>query len=184
VESVESRWSSQDYTAADHVPYVGPVHPLARDVQIATGFGKWGMTSGTLAAMVMTDAIQGQESPWAELVSSLRIRPKAEIKSLALENARSGLLMVGDRLFNPGRRSSDSLAPGEGAIVSHDGHKAAGYRDDDGKLHLVSSRCTHLGCQVRWNAAERTWDCPCHASRFGTDGAVIEGPATKPLGPR
>jgi nitrite reductase/ring-hydroxylating ferredoxin subunit len=184
VEAVDYRWSSQDYTSADNVPFIGPINPLARDVYVATGFGKWGMTSGTLAGMVIADAIRGAESEWNDLVWSLRFRPRGEIPSLVSENTRTGVLLVGDRVRYPGRRSSDSLAPGEGGIVSHQGNKVAGYRDDEGKLHAVSARCTHLGCQVRWNAAERTWDCPCHASRFGVDGEVLEGPATKPLGPR
>ena len=88
---------------------------------------------------------------------------------------------VADRLTERGTRPSEDLAPGVGAIVTADGKKVAGYRDDDVGLHAVSSRCTHLGCQVTWNAAERTWDCPCHASRFDVDGEVLNGPAVDPL---
>ena len=89
--------------------------------------------------------------------------------------------MVGDRIRDRGTRDIEDLSPGEGAIVSRDGRKVAGYRDPAGGLHAVSTRCTHLGCQVRWNAAESTWDCPCHASRFSVDGEVLNGPAVKPL---
>ena len=83
--------------------------------------------------------------------------------------------MVRDRVVNRGSRPIEDLAPGEGDIVEHDGDKVAGYRDDDGQLVAVSTRCTHLGCQVNWNAAERSWDCPCHGSRFAPDGAVLQG---------
>lgn len=92
--------------------------------------------------------------------------------------------MVADRVLHPGIRSSDDLGPGEGGIVRHDGRKVAAYRRPDGKLEAVSARCTHLGCQVNWNPAERSWDCPCHGSRFATDGEVLQGPAVHPLARR
>jgi Rieske Fe-S protein len=95
-----------------------------------------------------------------------------------------GVRFVAERVKHRGTRPIEDLAPGEGGIVSVGGKKVAGFRDDDGALHAVSSRCTHLGCQVAWNAAERTWDCPCHASRFSVDGEVLNGPAVKPLEPR
>ena len=85
------------------------------------------------------------------------------------------------RLSKPGARPLDSLAPGEGDIVGHNGEKVAAYRDEDGALTAVSARCTHLGCQVNWNSAERSWDCPCHGSRFAPDGRVLEGPAVHAL---
>jgi Rieske Fe-S protein len=89
--------------------------------------------------------------------------------------------MVADRLLAPGLRDITRLEVGEGAIVHSAGSKVAGYRDETGALHAVSARCTHLGCQVAWNDAEHTWDCPCHGSRFRPDGTIIEGPATRPL---
>jgi Rieske Fe-S protein len=92
-----------------------------------------------------------------------------------------GVRFLGDRLVARGTRDIEDLEPGEGAIVRCNGEKVAGFRDDDGTLHAVSARCTHLGCQVAWNGAERSWDCPCHASRFTVDGEILNGPATKPL---
>jgi len=118
-----------------------------------------------------------------EAVSSTRIKPLAEAPRFAVENSRVGIRFVGDRVFSLKRRNIEDLAAGEGAIVYRDGRKVAGYRDDDGTLHAVSTRCTHLGCQVAWNAAERTWDCPCHGSRFSVDGEILNGPATRPLPP-
>lgn len=181
VLSFEHRWSAQDYSPDDGVPYIGRVNFRSHRVHVATGFKKWGMTAGTLAAMLITDDIAGRENPWAGMFSSTRVKPLAEAGRFMTENSRVGVRFFVDRALAPGRRDIHDLAPGEGAIVSADGQKVAGYRDDDGALHAVSTRCTHLGCQVAWNAAERSWDCPCHASRFTPDGDILNGPATRPL---
>jgi Rieske Fe-S protein len=148
---------------------------------VATGFKKWGMTAGTLAGMLIVDAIVGRENPWAAMFSSTRVKPLAEGPRFLTENSRVGMRFFVDRLVARGTRDISDLATGEGGIVSSGGRKVAGYRDDDGVLHAVSTRCTHLGCQVAWNAAERSWDCPCHGSRLTPDGEILDGPATKPL---
>jgi glycine/D-amino acid oxidase-like deaminating enzyme/nitrite reductase/ring-hydroxylating ferredoxin subunit len=181
VREITHRWSAQDYIPDDGVPFIGRLHPRSKRVWVATGFKKWGITSGTVAGELLTDGILGRENPWSGLFSSTRIRPHAGAPRFLLENSRTGLRMVLDRVRDRGGRASEDLAPGEGDIVSHDGHKVAGYRDADGRLHAVSTRCTHLGCQVRFNSAEDTWDCPCHGSRFSVDGEILNGPATRPL---
>ncbi len=181
LQSVEHRWSAQDYSPSDGVPYIGPLTRRSRGVYIATGFKKWGMTSGTLAAMMIADAVAGRDNEWAALFDSKRVKPLAEGPRFATENARVGARFVADRLRSPGRREIADLAPGEGGIVSSAGQRVAGYRGEDGKLHAVSTRCTHLGCQVVWNGAESTWDCPCHGSRFSVDGEVLQGPAVQAL---
>jgi glycine/D-amino acid oxidase-like deaminating enzyme/nitrite reductase/ring-hydroxylating ferredoxin subunit len=183
VRSIEHRWSSQDYSPGDLVPYAGRLHLRSRHVYVATGLKKWGITAGPAAATLIADAILGRENDAAGLFSSTRVRPQ-EAPRFMLENSRVGIRFFADRLKHRGSRPIDDLAPGEGDIVSAGGRKVAGHRDDDGALHAVSSRCTHLGCQVVWNAAERTWDCPCHASRFDVDGEVLNGPAVEPLEPR
>jgi glycine/D-amino acid oxidase-like deaminating enzyme/nitrite reductase/ring-hydroxylating ferredoxin subunit len=180
VRSIEHRWSSQDYTPDDGIPYAGRLHLRSRRVYVATGLKKWGLTAGTASAMVIADAIAGRDNDWASLFSSTRVRPQ-ELPRFALENSRVGFHFIADRIKQRGSRPIEELAPGEGDIVSAAGSKVAGFRDDDGALHAVSSRCTHLGCQVVWNAAERTWDCPCHASRFSVDGEVLNGPAVDAL---
>ena len=184
VDSIEHRWSAQDYSPDDGVPYVGRIHLRSRRVYVATGLKKWGITGGTVAASLICDAIAGRENPWAKLFSSTRVRPLAEGPGLTLENAQVGLHFVGDRILRRGARAIGDLAPGEGDIVNAGGRKVAGYRDEEGRLHAVSTRCTHLCCQVRWNSAERTWDCPCHGSRFSPQGAVLNGPAVRRLDPR
>jgi glycine/D-amino acid oxidase-like deaminating enzyme/nitrite reductase/ring-hydroxylating ferredoxin subunit len=184
VRSVEHRWSSQDYSPDDQIPYIGRLNPFTQRIWVATGMKKWGITAGTLAGMLIADAIQGRENPWAGLYSTTRFRPLQEAPRLALENGRVGLRFFTDRLVDRGNRDIQDLAPGEGDIVSAGGRKVAGYRDEDGGLHAVSTRCTHLYCQVKWNAAETSWDCPCHGSRFAVDGEVLSGPAVDPLPPR
>ena len=181
VESFVHRWSAQDYSPDDGVPFIGRLNVLSHRIHIATGFKKWGMTAGTLAGMLISDAIAGRKNEWAPLFSSTRLKPIAGGPKFITENMRVGYRMVADRVLSPGRRKIEELGPGEGDIVSSKGQKVAGYRDDEGALHAVSTRCTHLGCQVAWNAAERSWDCPCHGSRFTPDGDILNGPATKPL---
>jgi Rieske Fe-S protein len=184
LEAVEHRWSAQDYAPDDGVPYIGRLHPRSSNVYVATGLKKWGITGGTAAAVLISDAIQNRENRWAKLFSSTRVRPLAEAPKFALENAHAGFHFVADRLQHRGQRRIHELGPGEGDIVSSAGRKVAGYRDRDGGLHAVSTRCTHLYCQVRWNQAEETWDCPCHGSRFDPDGDVLAGPAVRPLEPQ
>jgi glycine/D-amino acid oxidase-like deaminating enzyme/nitrite reductase/ring-hydroxylating ferredoxin subunit len=181
VVSVAHRWSAQDPITADLLPYVGALTPRNDRVLMATGFAKWGMTGGTAAALVLADLALGRSAMWAELFDPNRFTPRASAHRLVTENAQVAARFVGDRLRRGDARSLDEIAPGEGAIVRRDGEQVAAYRDDDGTLVAVSARCTHLGCLVTFNDAERSWDCPCHGSRFAPDGAVLEGPAVHRL---
>jgi glycine/D-amino acid oxidase-like deaminating enzyme/nitrite reductase/ring-hydroxylating ferredoxin subunit len=181
VRSVDYRWSSQDNTTVDTVPYVGRLSPFGDRLLMATGFAKWGMTGGTAAAQILADRILGRENPHAALFDPNRFKPRAAAARFVEENARVGVHMVGDRLKHRGTRPIEDLAPGEGDIVRLDGEKVAGHRRDDGTLVAVSPVCTHLGCQVNWNTAERSWDCPCHGSRFSPEGDVLQGPAVHRL---
>src|SRR3954463_354993 len=181
VRSIEYRWSTQDNMPVDGVPYVGRLAPFQKRLWVATGFMKWGLTNGTAAGMILTDLIAGRENPWADLFDATRFKPLASAKELVKENANVGRRFVGDHLGRPDVRSVEERAPGAGGIVRRGASKVAAYRDDDGTLHGVSAVCTHLGCQVKWNRAERSWDCPCHGSRFDVSGRVIQGPAVKDL---
>jgi Rieske Fe-S protein len=166
---------------ADGIPYVGKLSPLARNVWTASGFKKWGFTNGAAAAIMLADRIRGRENPWSATFDSNRFKPLAALPTLVKENVSVGAHFFGDRLAPPDVGSLDELAPGDGGIVKVEGERLAAYRDDDGVLHAVSPICTHLYCRVGFNAAERSWDCPCHGSRFATDGTVIQGPAVDPL---
>jgi len=181
VVSVDYRWSTQDPMPADGAPLVGPLTPLSKRCYMATGFAKWGMTNGTAAAMVLADAVLGRDNPWAATFDSNRLRPRAAAPKLVKENVNAGWHFLADRLRHPDSSSIDELAPGEGAFVRHDGETVAAYRDEDGQVMAISPTCTHLLCRVAWNEAERSWDCPCHGSRFAPDGTVIEGPAVRDL---
>ena len=181
VESVEYQWASQDNEAVDHVPYIGRYLPHSRRLYTATGFKKWGLAQGVAAGMLLEDLILGRENSWASLYDPARMKPLASAKDFVKENANVAGRFVGDRLTKRGGRDARDLAPGEGDIANLDGEKVAAFRDDEGALHAVSPLCTHLGCQVNWNSGDRSWDCPCHGSRFSPDGEILHGPAVSPL---
>jgi len=181
VRSIDYRWSTQDNVPPDKVPYVGRIAPFARRILVATGYRKWGFANGTAAAMILADMIAVRENPWASTFDATRVGPPSSLATLVKENANVALHFVFDRLK---RGSVKDIEPGGGAIVRDGPRQLAVHRDEKGRLHAVSARCTHLGCIVDWNEAERTWDCPCHGSRFGIDGHVVQGPALDPLEPR
>ena len=181
VDSIEYRWSAQDYHTVDGMPYVGQLTPREDRVLVATGFRKWGMTNGTAAAEILADRILGRDNPWAAAFDATRVAPGASVVSFFRENVGVAWHFVADRIAALRAPAADTLRPGEGAVVKQGGVAAACYRDDAGELHAVSSTCTHLGCRVGFNNAERTWDCPCHGSRFDIDGHVLEGPAVRDL---
>jgi glycine/D-amino acid oxidase-like deaminating enzyme/nitrite reductase/ring-hydroxylating ferredoxin subunit len=178
---VEYRWSTQDYMPHDQVPYVGRAWLGAKHVYTATGYNKWGMTNGTAGAMIIADSILGRPNPWADLFDAQRLPPRPALGRFLRENLSTGLRFFGDRLRRADHGSVDDLGPGEGGIVTARGRKTAVYRDDDGAVHALSPVCQHLYCLVHWNPAERSWDCPCHGSRYAADGRAIEGPTTKDL---
>ncbi|AUX80222.1 MULTISPECIES: FAD-dependent oxidoreductase [Sinorhizobium] len=162
-------WCNEDYDTADRVPYVGEPDPeKAPGFHIATGFNAWGISNGTAAGIMIADTILGRASPWRSLYDPTRPYPKGFHKN-------------GDSQSIVG--SARDIRPGEGGVVLRGDEKLAVCRDDDGTLRAVSASCTHKGCTVTWNNADRTWDCPCHGSIFAADGSVIHGPARKPLAP-
>ena len=177
------RWSTQDGMPVDHVPYIGRYHPRAERLWVAGGFQKWGMTNGTVAAMILGDLIAGRENPYAEHFDPNRARVRSA-PQFAQINLLVGMHFIGDRLTPADASSASEVPAGEARVVRSGLGKVGVYRDEDGGLHAVSLRCTHLGCLTKWNDAERSWDCPCHGSRFDPDGNVLAGPAVKPLEPR
>ncbi|MBI2704807.1 MAG: FAD-dependent oxidoreductase [Actinobacteria bacterium] len=177
------RWSAQDYLSVDGVPYVGRLTAHHDRVYVATGFRKWGMTNGTAAAMLLHDLLSGRAHPWAETFDATRLAPGASIASLVAENVEVGKRLVGDRIRTIHPPPAADLPAGGGGICRLDGQTVAAYRDDDGALHAVAANCSHLGCRLMFNTAERSFDCPCHGSRFDVDGHVLEGPAVEDLAP-
>ncbi|MFE8944730.1 FAD-dependent oxidoreductase [Streptomyces sp. NPDC007856] len=178
--ALDHAWATQDNDSTDTVPLVGTFHPGARHTYVATGFGGWGLSGGIMAGLLLTSLITGRDCAWRELYDPRRLKPVVrEVPSLLKTQAEVARHFVGDRLRPPA--SVDGLAPGDGAVVRADGGRLAVHRDDEGALHAVSARCTHLGCLVAFNRSERAWECPCHGSRFDVDGAVLQGPAVRPL---
>ena len=180
VRSVEHSWSAQDYTSVDRIPYAGR-SPLRRRTWVATGYRKWGLSNATAAAMVLAASINGEDHPWQALFDTSRIGGGRAVARAARVNLKVGGHFVVDWLGRLHARPLDSLEAGEGAVVRHGSRVFGAYRDDAGVDHCVSLTCTHLGCTLRWNAAETSWDCPCHGSRFDHDGVVLEGPAVRDL---
>ena len=178
---VTHTWSTQDYLSVDKVPYVGRLTRRSRHVYVATGFGKWGMSNGTVAATILADLVLGRENGWLELYDAKRIEPKASARKFVSENANVARHFFADRARPPGAADPEDLGPGDGTVVRRRGRLLAVSRDDDGQLQAVSAVCTHLGCVVAWNRAERSWDCPCHGSRFTASGTVVQGPAVDDL---
>jgi len=139
------------------------------------------MTNATVAATVLTDLVQGASNEWAETFDSTRAVIRHGSPSLVKDGLGVAKHLVGDRLATVRAPDVSELHAGEGAIAQINGHTVAAYRDADDVLHTVSATCTHLGCTVAFNTAERTWDCPCHGSRFDITGRVLEGPAITDL---
>lgn len=180
VESFKYRWSAQDYLTADHIPYAGR-SPLMSRTFVATGFQKWGLTNATAAAIVLADALQGRDHRWSRLFDAARVGGGRSLARIVTQNLEVACHFVVDRITRLHAGSLAELPRGEGGIVRTGSKVVGAYRDADGHVQAVGPTCTHLGCTVSWNAAEATWDCPCHGSRFATDGTVLDGPAVEPL---
>lgn len=180
VGEVRFRWSGQVMEPIDGVAFIGLV-PLKQRTYMVTGDSGMGMTHGTMSGIIITDLILKKENPWAELYKPSRVSLRS-LPHMVLEH-----MVDAKRLgahLTPGQvNSADDVAAGSAAILREGMKKLAVYRDEAGELHQVSATCTHLGCVVGWNPLEKSWDCPCHGSRFSFDGEVLNGPAVKPLAP-
>jgi glycine/D-amino acid oxidase-like deaminating enzyme/nitrite reductase/ring-hydroxylating ferredoxin subunit len=178
------RWSTQDGVSVDMIPYAGTARRSSERVFTAAAFGKWGFTNGATTSEVIVDKILGRSNRHSTLYDPHRLTLKASAENFTVENAKVAAHFVRDRLQHPQSQAFDSLAPGEGSVRRVGLDHVAASRDLDGVLRTVSARCTHLQCIVAWNAAEQSWDCPCHGSRFDTSGRVLQGPATRDLPPK
>jgi glycine/D-amino acid oxidase-like deaminating enzyme/nitrite reductase/ring-hydroxylating ferredoxin subunit len=173
------RWSGQVIETPDGLPYIGET---AERQFAATGFAGNGMTFGTLGGMMAADYVMGRTNPWGELFDPGRKKIRGALWDYVTENKDYPYYLVRDRFAGVEGKSLRALRRGQGRILEVNGKRVAAYRDERGATIMRSPVCTHMGCEVGWNDAERTWDCPCHGSRFKPDGAVIAGPAEAPLG--
>jgi glycine/D-amino acid oxidase-like deaminating enzyme/nitrite reductase/ring-hydroxylating ferredoxin subunit len=177
---VTHRWSGQVVETNDGLPFIGET---SSKQFAATGYAGNGMTFGTLAGMMAHDCAIGRRNPWSDLFDPGRAKLRGGTWHYIKENLDYPYYMARDRIAGPDAKSLRGVPRGEGRIVELAGQKIAAYRNERGQVTMVSPVCTHLGCLVAWNKAERTWDCPCHGSRFTPAGKVLAGPAETPLEP-
>ena len=181
IEEITFRWSSQYFEPVDGLPYIGhlPGHP--DNIFVATGFGGNGITYSQVAALVLSDLIVKGESQYEKLFNPNRIKPVAGFTNFVKESADVVGILAGKWFSSSKIRELGDLAKGEARVVKYEGESVALYKDKDGNFHAVDPACTHIKCVVSWNNAEKTWDCPCHGSRFSMDGEMLTGPARKDL---
>lgn len=181
IESIPYKWSSQYFDPADGLPYIGHLPGHQQNMFVATGYGGIGMACSHIAAIMLTDILVKGESEYQQLFNPNRIKPVAGFANFVKESADVVQKFIGDRFSKEKIADLAELAPGEAKVVKYEGHTLALYKDEGGELHAVNSACTHIKCIVGWNSAEKTWDCPCHGSRFSYDGTMINAPARKDL---
>ena len=171
-----AHWSAQDCIPMDGVPYIGRFSERRDNWYVATGFQKWGMTSSMVAAMILCDAVLGKENDCAAVFSPQRFVLPASAKNLATD-AVQAVKGIGKGLFSMPDIAGAELPKGHGGVVEVDGQRLGLYRSEDDVRYAVDVKCPHMGCELSWNPDEKSWDCPCHGSRFDHTGALISGPA-------
>lgn len=182
VKEVVYKWSSQYFDPADGLPYIGLLPGITSDnIYVATGFGGNGMIYSAVAAQTFAEMFTLEVSPLAKLFDPSRIKPVAGFAAFVKEAADvTGLLF--SKLKPPAKLDVlADIAPGEARIVKYEGAKLAIYKDESGEVYMNNPACTHIHCDVAWNSAEKSWDCPCHGSRFSYTGEMLTGPARKDL---
>lgn len=177
---VEAYWSAQDCITLDGLPYIGLYSESTKDLYVATGFNKWGMTTSMVASKLLRDMILKTKNPYEELFTPQRFKVNASMVNLLKEtkHVASGIFL---KKLIPPTDSLENIPINHGAIVTVDGDKVGVYKDQEGSLYMVSVKCTHLGCQLEWNQDELTWDCPCHGSRYDYKGVLLDNPAMEDL---
>ena len=173
-------WSAQDCMTLDGIPYIGRYSNSTDNIYVATGFNKWGMTSSMVSAMIISDLILEKENDFSQIFSPHRFDLSLSINNIANDLIETSKNFIAEKIYIP-ESKIDQIEKGHGGIVEYNNEKVGVYKDNEGKVFIVSTKCTHLGCQLHWNADELTWDCPCHGSRFDYKGRVIDTPAIKNL---
>ncbi|XZH20664.1 FAD-dependent oxidoreductase [Clostridium perfringens] len=173
-------WSAQDCMTIDGIPYIGRYSSEIPSIYVATGFNKWGMTSSMVSAMIISDMILEKENDFSEIFSPRRFDLSLSINNIANDLIETAKNFIAQKVYIPSSEI-EHIKNGHGGIIEYNGEKVGVYKNKEGKEFFVSTKCTHLGCQLSWNADELTWDCPCHGSRFDYKGRLIGSPATKDL---
>ncbi len=178
--SIKYHWNTEDCITLDKIPYIGKFSGLWENAYVATGFNKWGITTSHIAAEIITDQILGQENEYEEIFKATRVEPvknRKEVGNMVKESINS--LIV--RKLEVPQEEANQIQAGEGKIVEVNGQKIGIYKDEKGEVYKVNPICKHLGCELAWNNLEKTWDCPCHGSRYDYKGNLIYGPSVKNL---
>ncbi|MEI6100438.1 MAG: FAD-dependent oxidoreductase [Eubacteriales bacterium] len=175
-------WSAQDCMTLDSVPYIGQYSIATPHWYVATGFNKWGMTGSMVAATILSSQIAGVKCDYSEVFSPQRMDIAASAKKL-FQNTAQVAEGLAKEIFEIPAENLAGILHGDAGIIEYKGHKMGVYKTDDGEVHVVSTKCTHLGCQLAWNPDEKSWDCPCHGSRFDYKGNLLTGPAMKGIRP-
>lgn len=173
-------WSAQDCMTLDNIPYIGHYSSKTPDIYVETGFKKWGMTSSMVAAMIISDMILEKENDFSDIFSPGRFDMSSSMKNAANDLIITAKNFIAQRIDIPDE-SIESIEKGHGGVIEYNGRKTGVYKDNDGRVYTVSTKCAHLGCELQWNADELTWDCPCHGSRYDYKGNWIESPTNKSL---
>ncbi|MVX65454.1 FAD-dependent oxidoreductase [Clostridium chromiireducens] len=173
-------WSTQDCMTLDNIPYIGHYSSKTPNIYVETGFKKWGMTTSMVSAMIISDMILENENDFSEIFSPGRFDMSSSMKNAANDLIITAKNFIAQRIDIP-EETLESIQNGHGGIVEYKGQKTGVYKDNDGKVFTVSTKCAHLGCELKWNADDLTWDCPCHGSRYNYEGIWIESPTNKCL---
>ena len=177
---IKYKWCTEDCISLDKIPYIGEFSSLMPNVYVGTGYKKWGMTSSNVAANIIVNKILGKQNSYEEVFTSTRLKPiknREELGNMIKEVTKS---LIIEKLKIPQKTIKD-IKKGEAKIIEIDSKKVGVYKDEEENLYAVKPVCTHLGCELSWNNLEKTWDCPCHGSRFTFEGKSIYDPSIHDL---
>lgn len=177
---VEDYWNTEDCITLDKIPYIGKYSSMWENAYVATGFNKWGITTSNIAANIITDMIIGRKNRYEDIFISTRVEPvknRKEVGNMLKETVNSLVL----KKFELPESEQASLKNEEGKIIEIEGEKVGAYKDKEGRIYTIVPKCAHLGCELSWNNLDKTWDCPCHGSRYDYTGKMLYGPTVKDL---
>lgn len=177
---VKYRWTTEDCVSLDKIPYIGRFSKLFNHIYVATGYKKWGMTTSHVAAKIISDDILGKGNKYASIYSATRLQPIKNSKAFGNILNQTVYSLAINKMKKP-KLDYSEIKNNCGGIVNYKGKKIGLYKDENGKMYAVKPYCSHLGCELSWNNLEKTWDCPCHGSRFDYTGKAIAEPTTKDL---
>lgn len=173
-------WSAQDCMTSDGLPFIGSYSKEMPNVYVITGFNKWGMTTSMVASIIVSDNIMGKDNIFQDIFSPDRFDITASIKNLLIDGVETAYNFIAQKIIIP-VETLDNIEKGHGGIITFDGDKVGVYKDKDGNSYAVSTKCPHLGCELKWNSDDLSWDCPCHGSRFSYKGKLLDSPSIKEL---